>query len=172
MFFICFISHVILNFCLFFFFFNDTATTEIYTLSYTTLFRSCRTWRCCLRRHSCGSPRRRSSPCQALRLYSRSCLVVSQSARTRKCARTQRASPFCKGRSRLCQRQVSGSSEGGVSLPRALRRYSDGGTPTWLRKKRVKLLCAEKPSSADTSEILPWPEDRREMAVSTHSMSR
>src|SRR5215204_7609891 len=25
---------------LFFFFFNDTATTEIYTLSYTTLFRS------------------------------------------------------------------------------------------------------------------------------------
>src|SRR5437762_7661070 len=28
-------------FCfLFFFFFNDTATTEIYTLSYTTLFRS------------------------------------------------------------------------------------------------------------------------------------
>src|SRR5436305_13105069 len=24
-----------------FFFFNDTATTEIYTLSYTTLFRSC-----------------------------------------------------------------------------------------------------------------------------------
>src|SRR6267143_2382971 len=63
-------------------------------------------------------------------------------------------------------------SSGGGSLPRALRRYSDGGTPTWLRKKRVKLLCAEKPSSADTSEILPWPEDRREMAVSTHSMSR
>src|SRR2546427_5865261 len=28
---------------LFFFFFNDTATTEIYTLSYTTLFRS-RSW--------------------------------------------------------------------------------------------------------------------------------
>src|SRR6266850_5795784 len=27
---------------LFFFFFNDTATTEIYTLSYTTLFRSVR----------------------------------------------------------------------------------------------------------------------------------
>src|SRR5690349_24942160 len=26
--------------CVFFFFFNDTATTEIYTLSYTTLFRS------------------------------------------------------------------------------------------------------------------------------------
>src|SRR3989442_6024549 len=26
--------------CLHFFFFNDTATTEIYTLSYTTLFRS------------------------------------------------------------------------------------------------------------------------------------
>src|SRR2546427_11536121 len=26
----------------FFFFFNDTATTEIYTLSYTTLFRSAR----------------------------------------------------------------------------------------------------------------------------------
>src|SRR2546425_12047385 len=26
--------------CSFFFFFNDTATTEIYTLSYTTLFRS------------------------------------------------------------------------------------------------------------------------------------
>src|SRR3989337_4068850 len=25
----------------FFFFFNDTATTEIYTLSHTTLFRSC-----------------------------------------------------------------------------------------------------------------------------------
>src|SRR6267378_4723468 len=83
-----------------------------------------------------------------------------------------KASPFCKGRSRLCQRQVSGSSEGGVSLPRALRRYSDGGTPTWLRKKRVKLLCAEKPSSAETSEILPSPEDRREIAVSTHSMSR
>src|SRR5689334_24488559 len=28
--------------CFFFFFFNDTATTEIYTLSYTTLFRSVR----------------------------------------------------------------------------------------------------------------------------------
>src|SRR5690349_22000482 len=28
-------------FCFFFFFFNDTAPTEIYTLSYTTLFRSC-----------------------------------------------------------------------------------------------------------------------------------
>ena len=29
------------SFCIFiFFFFNDTATTEIYTLSYTTLFRS------------------------------------------------------------------------------------------------------------------------------------
>src|SRR5438132_7642445 len=27
-----------------FFFFNDTATTEIYTLSYTTLFRSGSTW--------------------------------------------------------------------------------------------------------------------------------
>src|SRR5688572_31499512 len=26
--------------CFFLFFFNDTATTEIYTLSYTTLFRS------------------------------------------------------------------------------------------------------------------------------------
>src|SRR5215510_15343782 len=26
--------------CVFFFFFHDTATTEIYTLSYTTLFRS------------------------------------------------------------------------------------------------------------------------------------
>src|SRR5258706_7964637 len=30
---------------MFFFFFNDTATTEIYTLSYTTLFRSRRTGR-------------------------------------------------------------------------------------------------------------------------------
>src|SRR2546429_7345296 len=28
----------------FFFFFNDTATTEIYTLSYTTLFRSTTSW--------------------------------------------------------------------------------------------------------------------------------
>src|SRR5882762_988475 len=63
-------------------------------------------------------------------------------------------------------------SSGGGSLPRALRRYSDGGTPTWFRKKRVKLLCAEKPSSAETSEILSSPEDRREIAVSTHSMSR
>src|SRR5262245_48877281 len=54
----------------------------------------------------------------------------------------------------------------------AARRYSDGGTPTWFRKKRVKLLWAEKPSSADTSAIFPCPEDRREMAVSTHSMSR
>src|SRR5262245_57132085 len=54
----------------------------------------------------------------------------------------------------------------------AARRYSEGGTPTWLRKKRVKLLCAEKPSSADTSAIFPCPEDRREIAVSTHSMSR
>src|SRR2546427_3624669 len=35
----------------FFFFFNDTATTEIYTLSYTTLFRSLRpvAERCLLR---------------------------------------------------------------------------------------------------------------------------
>src|SRR5204862_269476 len=73
---------------------------------------------------------------------------------------------------RLGQLQVSGSSAGGASLSRALRRYSDGGTPTWFRKKRVKLLCAEKPSSAETSEILPSPEDRREIAVSTHSMSR
>src|ERR1041384_8819445 len=31
-------------FCFFFFFFNDTATTEIYTLPYTTLFRSVHTW--------------------------------------------------------------------------------------------------------------------------------
>src|SRR2546423_8623914 len=61
------------------------------------------------------------------------------------------------------------SSTGGRE---AARRYSDGGTPTWLRKKRVKLLCAEKPSSAETSPILPWPEDRRAIAVSTHSMSR
>src|SRR6267142_2430309 len=52
------------------------------------------------------------------------------------------------------------------------RRYSEGGTPTWFRKKRVKLLCAEKPSSAATSAILPRPEERREIAVSTHSMSR
>ena len=38
---------------------------------------------------------------------------------------------------------------------RVARRYSEGGTPTWFRKKRVKLLCAEKPSSAETSAILP-----------------
>src|SRR5438270_2541402 len=38
------------------------------------------------------------------------------------------------------------------------RRYSEGGTPTWFRKKRVKLLWAEKPSSAATSPILPRPE--------------
>src|SRR5690242_21948840 len=31
---------IVLSLCLFFFFFNDTATTEIYTLSLTTLFRS------------------------------------------------------------------------------------------------------------------------------------
>src|SRR5205807_9516995 len=31
--------YFVLHIC-FFFFFNDTATTEIYTLSYTTLFRS------------------------------------------------------------------------------------------------------------------------------------
>src|SRR6266496_3168556 len=38
-----------LVFCsVFLFFFNDTATTEIYTLSYTTLFRS----------HRCAGPRR------------------------------------------------------------------------------------------------------------------
>src|SRR6266545_7065349 len=30
--------------CFFFFFFNDTATTEIYTLSLTTLFRSRSRW--------------------------------------------------------------------------------------------------------------------------------
>src|SRR5581483_1984374 len=52
------------------------------------------------------------------------------------------------------------------------RRYSDGGTPTWVRKKRVKLLWAEKPSSAATSPILPRPEESREIAVSMHSMSR
>src|SRR5467141_3486419 len=33
---VCFLS----LFCFFFFFFNDTATTEIYTFPYTTLFRS------------------------------------------------------------------------------------------------------------------------------------
>src|SRR3712207_9412206 len=32
------------NVCYVCFFFNDTATTEIYTLSYTTLFRSDDTW--------------------------------------------------------------------------------------------------------------------------------
>src|SRR6267142_6263410 len=31
---------IVLLHIIFFFFFNDTATTEIYTLSYTTLFRS------------------------------------------------------------------------------------------------------------------------------------
>src|SRR3712207_6948673 len=31
---------ILVSIYLFFFFFNDTATTEIYTLSYTTLFRS------------------------------------------------------------------------------------------------------------------------------------
>src|SRR2546427_3363326 len=40
----------------FFFFFNDTATTEIYTLSYTTLFRS----RSAGRR--CGGHRRAHEP--------------------------------------------------------------------------------------------------------------
>src|SRR2546429_1647653 len=30
--------------CYFFFFFNDTATTEIYTFPYTTLFRSAAQW--------------------------------------------------------------------------------------------------------------------------------
>src|SRR2546427_7916288 len=34
------LSDLVLASNLFFFFFNDTATTEIYTLSYTTLFRS------------------------------------------------------------------------------------------------------------------------------------
>src|SRR5262245_66486520 len=32
--------HVSTSFCFIFFFFNDTATTEIYTFPYTTLFRS------------------------------------------------------------------------------------------------------------------------------------
>src|SRR5258708_799516 len=49
------------------------------------------------------------------------------------------------------------------------RRYSEGGTPTCCRKKRVKLLCAEKPSSAETSAILPCPEESRAIAVSTQS---
>ena len=40
------------------------------------------------------------------------------------------------------------------SLREVERRYSEGGTPTWWRKKRVKLLCAEKPSSAESSEML------------------
>src|SRR2546427_10884861 len=34
------LAFALLASCSFFFFFNDTATTEIYTLSYTTLFRS------------------------------------------------------------------------------------------------------------------------------------
>src|SRR2546427_11247961 len=38
---LCFLLIIMTDFAvLFFFFFNDTATTEIYTLSYTTLFRS------------------------------------------------------------------------------------------------------------------------------------
>ncbi|MND06051.1 hypothetical protein D3C83_271970 [compost metagenome] len=44
--------------------------------------------------------------------------------------------------------------------------------PTWLRKNRVKLLCAEKPSSADTSAIRVRPLESLEIALSTHSMSR
>src|SRR5688500_5650228 len=65
-----------------------------------------------------------------------------------------------------------GSGRSWVPGRDAARRYSEGGTPTWFRKKRVKLLCAEKPSSAETSAILPCPDDRREIAVSTQSMSR
>src|SRR5690349_24458610 len=38
------INHLLPLSSFFFFFFNDTATTEIYTLSYTTLFRSPRTF--------------------------------------------------------------------------------------------------------------------------------
>src|SRR5256885_5719765 len=61
-------------FLYFFFFFNDTATTEIYTLSYTTLFRS----RCRSRRHSQRWSITRATLCalsiyqQRLRAHSRS----------------------------------------------------------------------------------------------------
>src|SRR5437762_14329365 len=45
-------------FCIcFFFFFSDPATSEIYTLSYTTLFRSCRRFR---------APRWTATPCGRL----------------------------------------------------------------------------------------------------------
>ena len=44
--------------------------------------------------------------------------------------------------------------------------------PTCCWKKRVKFDCAEKPSSAETSAILPLPEESLEIADSMHSMSR
>src|SRR3954462_10572719 len=94
-------------------------------------------------------------------------------------AMSERVSPIlapARGRNANASRQrYSGGfgTEGDSSCCTVVaRRYSDGGTPTWFRKKRVKLLCAEKPSSAATSAILPRPEARREIAVSTHSMSR
>src|SRR5437870_11447115 len=50
---------------LFFFFFNDTATTEIYTLSLTTLFRSARS-RSWPRSRACGAGGRRRSAAKSL----------------------------------------------------------------------------------------------------------
>src|SRR5260221_13874183 len=48
-----------------FFFFNDTATTEIYTLSYTTLFRSRRFAPALIQvRHEPAGQSRRESTCQ------------------------------------------------------------------------------------------------------------
>src|SRR6185295_6107416 len=67
---------------------------------------------------------------------------------------------------------AAGSSCGSALGFAAARRYSEGGMPTCCWKKRVKFDCAEKPSSADTSAILPRPDDSLEIAEATHSISR
>src|SRR5437660_12417678 len=63
---VCLLMRVRFTYFFFFFFFNDPATTEIYTLPYTTLFRSS-----CARTRRAGtsprSPRRFQRPSLSLR---------------------------------------------------------------------------------------------------------
>src|SRR2546422_11446378 len=107
------VVYVLICLTFLFFFFNDTATTEIYTLSLhdalpiSTLPRrtSAITWRACARQDSCGSvPRARAGCCRCAR-------------RTWK--------PGFRGCSRRCSRALGS----GQAVPRGDREIDAGFKP-------------------------------------------
>src|SRR5215213_8909430 len=100
-------------------------------------------------------------------------MAPSHFVATRESNPCARGAGYLAGSSAARSNGDSGGEAGEAGPPtEEKRRYSEGDAPTWFRKKRVKLLCAEKPSSAETSAILVSEVDRRVIAVSTHSMSR